>query len=177
MLPDLFRRLKPLYGKLIDVLWIEYQTADVERKREIDEYVMLLGVKDLGIAVGDEKLVLDAPPAALIGAGEFTIGMVSYPGIPPYPFRVQHNELLRHIFILGPTGTGKSTLLLNVLLQIQAAGIPFMVFDFNATTAASCAQPGASGSSSSPLDAIPRRSRSTRSPHHRASSSRNGRKP
>lgn len=130
MLPDLFRRLKPLYGKLIDVLWIEYQTADVERKREIDEYVMLLGVKDLGIAVGDEKLVLDAPPAALIGAGEFTIGMVSYPGIPPYPFRVKRNELLRHIFILGPTGTGKSTLLLNVLLQIQATGIPFMVFDF-----------------------------------------------
>ncbi len=130
MLPDLFRRLKPLYGKLIDVLWIEYQTADVERKREIDEYITLLAVKDLGIAVGDEKLVLDAPPAGLIGAGEFTIGMVSYPGIPPYPFRVQRNELLRHLFILGPTGTGKSTLLLNVLLQIQAAGIPFMVFDF-----------------------------------------------
>src|SRR5438552_3958067 len=80
--------------------------------------------------VRDEMLVLDAPAAALIGAGEFTIGMVSYPGIPPYPFRVKRNELLRHIFILGPTGTGKSTLLLNVLLQIQAAGIPFMVFDF-----------------------------------------------
>jgi hypothetical protein len=130
VLPDLFRRLKPLYGKLIDALWIEYQTADVERKREIDELLMLLAVKHLGVAVGDEKLVLDAPPAALIGDGEFTIGEVSYPGILPYPFRVKRNELLRHIFILGPTGTGKSTLLLNVLLQIQAAGIPFMVFDF-----------------------------------------------
>jgi hypothetical protein len=130
VLPDLFRRLKPLYGRLIDVLWIEYQTADVERKREIDEYLTRLGVKKLGLAVGDEKLVLDAPPAALIGDGEFTIGMVSYPSIPPYPFRVRRNELLRHLFILGPTGTGKSTLLLNLLLQIQAARIPFMVFDF-----------------------------------------------
>src|SRR5205085_2114641 len=91
---------------------------------------MLLGVKYLGLAVGDEKLVLDAPPAALIGDGEFTIGMVSYPSIPAYPFRVRRNELLRHVFILGPTGTGKSTLLLNLLLQIQAARIPFMVFDF-----------------------------------------------
>src|SRR5205085_10703056 len=91
---------------------------------------MLLGVKHLGLAVGDEQLVLDAPPAAIIGDGEFTIGMVSYPSIPPYPFRVRRNELLRHLFILGPTGTGKSTLLLNLLLQIQAAGIPFMVFDF-----------------------------------------------
>lgn len=130
MLPDLFRKLKPLYGTAIDLLWIEYQTADVERKREIEEYLMLLGVKHLGLAVGDEKLVLDAPPAALIGDGEFMIGMVSYPSIPPYPFRVKRNELLRHVFILGPTGTGKSTLLLNVLLQIQAARIPFMVFDF-----------------------------------------------
>ncbi|MBV8518808.1 MAG: ATP-binding protein [Acidobacteria bacterium] len=130
MLPDLFRKLKPLYGTAIDLLWIEYQTADVERKREIEEYLTLLGVKKLGLAVGDEKLVLDAPPAALIGDGEFTIGMVSYPSIPPYPFRVKRNELLRHIFILGPTGTGKSTLLLGLLVQIQAARIPFMVFDF-----------------------------------------------
>lgn len=130
MLPDLFRKLKPLYGTAIDLLWIEYQTADVERKREIEEYLTLLGVKKLGLAVGDEKLVLDAPPAALIGAGDFTIGMVSYPSIPPYPFRVKRNELLRHVFILGPTGTGKSTLLLNLLLQIQAARVPFMVFDF-----------------------------------------------
>jgi hypothetical protein len=130
VLPDLFRKLKPLYGTAIDLLWIEYQTADVERKREIEEFLTLLGVKKLGLAVGDEKLVLDAPPAALIGDGEFTVGMVSYPSIPPYPFRVRRNELLRHVFILGPTGTGKSTLLLNLLLQIQAARIPFMVFDF-----------------------------------------------
>jgi len=122
MLPDLFRRLKPLYGKRIDALWLEYQVADVERKREIEGLLTLLGAKRLGMAVGDEKLVLDAPPSALIGDGEFTIGDVSYPGISPYPFRVRRNELLRHVFILGPTGTGKSTLLLNLLVQVQAAG-------------------------------------------------------
>lgn len=130
MLPDLFRRLKPLYGKKIDLLWLEHQTADIERKREIEAIVTMLAVKKLGLAVGDEKLVLDAPPAGLIGQGEFTIGSVSYPGLAPYPFLVKRNELLRHVFILGPTGTGKSTLLLNLLVQILAAGVPFMVFDF-----------------------------------------------
>jgi hypothetical protein len=130
MLPDLFRRLKPLYGKRIDALWLEYQLADVERKHEIEGLLTLLANKRLGMTVGDEKLVLDAPPAAVIGDGEFTIGDVSYPGISPYPFCVRRNELLRHIFILGPTGTGKSTLLLNILVQVQAAGVPFMVFDF-----------------------------------------------
>jgi hypothetical protein len=131
MMPyELFRRLKPLYPAAIARLWIEYQTADVERKREIDELVTILAIKRLGMMIGDEKLVLDAPPAWLIGEGQFTIGHVSYPGIPPYPFRVGRNELLRHIFVLGPTGTGKSTLLLGLLLQLLAGRVPFMIFDF-----------------------------------------------
>lgn len=130
MLPDLFRRLKPLYGKKIDYLWLEYQTATGERKQEIEGLVTLLAAKRLGLAVGDEQLVLDAPPPNVIGNGEFTLGYAAYPTLPPYPFRVKRNELLRHLFILGPTGTGKSTLLLNLLTQVQAAHVPFMIFDF-----------------------------------------------
>src|SRR5258708_40328962 len=101
MLPDLFRRLNPLYGRAIDALWIEYQTADPDVRREIDALLTMLAIKDLGIGVGDERLVLDAPPANLIGDGEFTIGNLSYPSLAPYPFRVGRNELLRHLFILG----------------------------------------------------------------------------
>ncbi len=128
--PDLFRRLKPLFGKKIDYLWLDYQTADHERRREIEGLLTFLAAKRLGSAVGEEQLVLDAPPAGVIGDGEFFIGNVSYPGITPYPVRIRRNELLRHVFILGPTGTGKSTLLLNLLVQILQRGVPFMVFDF-----------------------------------------------
>lgn len=130
MMPDLFRRLKPLYGSRIDALWLEHQTCDQERRREIETLLTILAVRRLGMAPGEEQLVLDAPPAQLIGQGEFTIGSVSYPGLASYPFRVARNELLRHVFILGPTGTGKSTLLLGLLVQLQATGIPFVVFDF-----------------------------------------------
>lgn len=128
--PDLFRRLKPLYGKKIDYLWLDYQTADHERRREIEGLLTYLAAKRLGSAVGEEQLVLDAPSAGVIGDGEFFIGNVSYPGMAPYPVRIRRNELLRHVFILGPTGTGKSTLLLNLLVQILQRGVPFMVFDF-----------------------------------------------
>ena len=127
---DLFRRLKPLYGHKIDVLWLEYQTADVERKHEIEVLLTLLAVKRLGMAVGEERLVLDPPPAELIGRGEYTLGSVSYPGLPGYPFRVGRNDLLRHVFILGPTGTGKSTFILGLLQQLLPDGVPVMVFDF-----------------------------------------------
>lgn len=127
---DLFRKLKPLYGKKIDRLWLEYQTSDMERRREIEGLLTLVAARRLGLAVGDERLVLDAPPAGVIGKGEFTIGCVSYPALAPYPFRVERHEFLRHVFILGPTGSGKSTLLLGLLLQVLSAGVPFMVFDF-----------------------------------------------
>ena len=129
-MPDLFRRLKPLYPRDIERLWIEYQLGDPERQREINEVLIVLAIKHLGIMVGEERLVLDAPPPDLIGRGEFTIGQVSYPGIAPYPVRIGRDELLRHVFILGPTGTGKSTLLLGLLVQLLAARIPVMIFDF-----------------------------------------------
>lgn len=55
---------------------------------------------------------------------------------------MRRNELLRHVFILGPTGTGKSTLLLNLLVQIQSASVPFMVFDFKRNYRTLLAAPG-----------------------------------
>lgn len=143
MLPDLFKRLKPLYGKKIDALWLEYQLGDVERKKEIEMLLTLLAAKRLGIAIGDERIVLEPPPPALIGAGEYTIGAVSYPGLEPYPFCIGRNELLRHCFILGPTGTGKSTLILGLLQQLLVDGCPFMVFDFKRNYRCLLGAPGA----------------------------------
>src|SRR5690242_11932496 len=102
---SLFRRLKPLYGKKIDALWIEYQLADNEARRRIEELLTVLAVKRLGIAIGDEKIVLEPPLPQVIGNGEYTIGTISYPGIPPYPFTIHRQELLRHMFLLGPSGT------------------------------------------------------------------------
>ena len=130
MLPDLFRRLRPLYGITVDKLWIEYQVADPERKREIEEALLRVAVKNLGIGLGDERIILEPPPASSVSDGEYRLGDVSYPGLDPYPCRVRRNDLLRHVFLLGPTGTGKSTFILGVLQQLLADARPFMVFDF-----------------------------------------------
>ncbi len=143
--PDLFRRLKPIYGKRIDALWIEYQTADVERKREIEGLLTLVAAKRQGMAVGEERLVLEPPPAGLIGSGEYSVGSVSYPGLAPYEFHLRRQELLRHVFILGPTGTGKSTLILGLLQQFLVDGAPFMVFDFKRNYRCLLDAPGAEG--------------------------------
>lgn len=134
MQPDLFKdllkRLRPLYGVTVDKLWIEYQVADVERKREIEEALLRVAVKNLGIGLGDERIVIEPPLANAVSDGDYKLGDVSYPGLDPYPCRVRRNDLLRHIFLLGPTGTGKSTFILGILRQFLSDRVPFMVFDF-----------------------------------------------
>ena len=130
MMPDPFRRLKPLYGKRIDDLWLAYELGDSEERRRIEELLMVLAVKRLGIAIGDERIVLEPPPSGLIGKGEYAVGDVIYPGLAPYPFTLHRQDLLRHMFILGPSGTGKSTLIINLLRQFLRDGLAFSCIDF-----------------------------------------------
>ncbi len=128
--PDLFRRLKPLYGKTLDALWLEYQTADPERRREIENVLNIIAMKRLGLGAGEDRLLLEPPSRSVSTSGEYCIGCVSYPGIAPYGVRLRRQDLLRHVFILGPTGTGKSTLIILLLTQFLDDMTPFMVFDF-----------------------------------------------
>ncbi len=127
---ELFRKLKPLYPVLVEAFWIEFHVAEEERQREIREYLLTLALQRLQMTVGEERILLEPPPAPVIGDGEILVGEVIYPGISPYPCRLQRDELLRHVFLLGPTGTGKTTLMLQLLTQLLTAGMPVMVFDF-----------------------------------------------
>jgi hypothetical protein len=130
MLPDLFKRLKPLYGKRIDDLWVAYQLGTPQEQRAIEEVLTILAVKRLGVAIGEEKITLDPPSPAVIAGGEYTIGAVSYPGLAPYPFTIRRQDLLRHMFLLGPSGTGKSTLIIGLLRQLLGDGVTFWSVDF-----------------------------------------------
>ena len=127
---NLFRRLKPIFGKRIDDLWLAYQLGTQAEKKDIEEVITILAVKRLGLAIGDEKIVLEPPSPTVIGNGEITVGMISYPGIPPYPFTLRRTDLLRHVFLLGPSGTGKSTLIIGLLRQLTREKIPYWAIDF-----------------------------------------------
>src|SRR5262245_61756836 len=125
MLPDLFKRLKPLYGPRIDALWIARELGTPEEKQAIEEVVTILAVKRLGIAIGDEKIVLEPPRDGVVADGEYTVGNIEYPGLAASPFTLRRQDLLRHVFLLGPSGTGKSTLIIGLLRQLLRDNIPF----------------------------------------------------
>src|SRR6185295_1851382 len=58
------------------------------------------------------------------------LGVLLYPGLAPAPVRVSRDDLLRHMFILGPTGTGKSTFILGLIQQLLKDRVPCWLFDF-----------------------------------------------
>lgn len=68
------------------------------------------------------------PPTKSIPSRGRVVGVATAPGSErPVALRVE--DSLRHVHILGPTGTGKSTLLLNLIVQDIAAGRGVVVIE------------------------------------------------
>lgn len=70
---------------------------------------------------------LVAPPSAIRRTGR-VVGRSSYPGR-QRPLALTATDSLRHLHVLGPTGVGKSTLLLNLITQDMAAGRAVVVIE------------------------------------------------
>jgi len=88
-----------------------------------------------GWPVGDEPLPgqppahpkLLAPPIAAERGGRI-VARATAPGISA-DLKLSARAALHHLHVLGPTGTGKSTLLLNLICQDMAAGRAVIVVD------------------------------------------------
>ena len=69
---------------------------------------------------------LVAPSAAIRRAGR-VIGKATFPG--RRALALSPTDSLRHLHVLGPTGVGKSTLLLNLITQDMQAGRGVVVIE------------------------------------------------
>jgi hypothetical protein len=81
--------------------------------------------RELPVAMIGSRLV--APSAVIPRAGR-VIGKATFPGR-ERPLALTPTDSLRHLHTLGPTGTGKSTLLLNLITQDMAAGRAVVVIE------------------------------------------------
>ena len=122
------RRLKPFIGDKADMLWVRYSIAD---RREKEEWVTLINLLAEKYHVNPiEEAVLLPPPSEEESGGELPIGEISYLNQPLREFGLLLSELTRHVGIFGSTGTGKTTLAKNILRNLIAKNIPFIVFDW-----------------------------------------------
>jgi hypothetical protein len=68
------------------------------------------------------------PPSKAVPTGRRVVGVSTFPGR-ERPLALSAHDGLRHLHLLGPTGTGKSTLLLNLIAQDIAAGRGVVVIE------------------------------------------------
>jgi hypothetical protein len=78
-----------------------------------------------GLALGGCRLVPASPAIPRSGT---VIGDSNFPG-DPRPLAIDVEARLRHVQLLGPTGTGKSTLLCSMALQDLEAGLGVVLLD------------------------------------------------
>ncbi|MFX0101020.1 MAG: ATP-binding protein, partial [Candidatus Hodarchaeota archaeon] len=77
------------------------------------------------------NIFLDAPPESVCSNGTITIGKVMENNRPINDFLLNLEELKRHVFICGGTGTGKSSFVQNLLNEMQSklVHIPFLLIE------------------------------------------------
>ena len=68
------------------------------------------------------------PPVGVLPEKGLVIGRADFPGM-ERPVAIGFGDALRHLYVPGPTGTGKSTLALNLILQQMTAGYGVCVID------------------------------------------------
>jgi uncharacterized protein len=71
------------------------------------------------------------PNVAESGTGGYLLGTVKSAGREFHDFRLQTEDLTRHVSVLGMTGSGKSTTAISMVRQVAEAGVPVLVLDWH----------------------------------------------
>lgn len=110
------------------------------RAYPITKWPLLLNAAEatalVGVPTGDTRLpgvvlglARQLPPLADVASRGSVVAVSNYPGMASRPLALQTTDRLRHMFVLGPTGSGKSWLLARMILQDIAAGHGVIVID------------------------------------------------
>ena len=126
---ELCKKLKPIFGKKIDAIYMKYALASSrEEREEVEHFINALYKKNLGELL-DSKVLLEPPKQEVID-GDYALGDVSYSGKKLFPFTLREQDWPRHVCISGMSGSGKTTLAFHILENFISKNKPFLVFDW-----------------------------------------------
>lgn len=96
-----------------------------------DELAGLLGIPfdgttSVGLALSGARQL---PPSPDFPRRGLVLARSNYPGLDDRPLAIRQEDRLKHLWLLGPTGTGKSTLIANMAVQDARAGYGLVVVD------------------------------------------------
>jgi len=127
---EMCKKLKPILGGKIDKLYINYSFSDeLDKKREIAQFIHALYIKYVSHAVLKNQILLE-PPAKQLVKGEYPVGIVSYANNNIYTFNLREQDWQRHVCITGMSGSGKTTLAFQLIRNFIVKKKPFLVMDW-----------------------------------------------
>jgi hypothetical protein len=125
---NILRKLRPILGSKIDLLWLEYQ-INPENRKEIEGIVYGLAAKYLRDDL-ERKEILLVPPLEELSAGDYPLAIVSYNQKLLHQFGLREDEWIQHIGIFGRTGSGKTNVGFLIVNQLFEKQKPFLIFDW-----------------------------------------------
>lgn len=126
---DLARKLEPVIGKRAKALWhLNVLSGNSKEARDNMALMRLLADKKAKSDFREEIRL--PPPLPYKLSGEYKIGNVLYPEKEYAEFGFREDEFIKHILIVGMTGTGKTNLAFHILTELRKHKRPFLVFDW-----------------------------------------------
>jgi len=127
---EIFQRLKPILGKKIERLWKVYLIEDNNGKREIEQMMQILYNQTFPESYNEELKSTLFPPPSEKARGEYPIGNITYTKRELYPFGLREQDWIKHMLIVGASGSGKTNLCFQILKNFFYKDKPFLVFDW-----------------------------------------------
>ncbi|KYK27288.1 hypothetical protein AYK26_04085 [Euryarchaeota archaeon SM23-78] len=127
---EMSKKLKPILGAKIDKLYMNYSfTDELDKKREIAQFIHALYIKYVSQAVLKDQILLEPPSKELV-KGEYPVGIINYANNDLYPFNMREHDWQRHMCITGMSGSGKTTLAFQLIRNFIVKKKPFLVMDW-----------------------------------------------
>ncbi len=126
---EICSKLRPLFGKKIDDIYLRYSMAESrEEREEITHILSALYQKNLNRLL-DNGVLLEPPREELV-SGKYPLATVSYAQKKLYPFALREQDWPRHVCVTGMSGSGKTTFAFNIIQNFIKKDKNFLVFDW-----------------------------------------------
>ena len=130
---ELLRKLEPILKDKTKAYWF-FNLLNDDSKSSISNIELLKLIADKKAKLNYQEVIRLPPPIDKEKLkGEYRLGDVLYPETEYSEFGLREAEFIRHILIVGMTGTGKTNLSFQLLKQLRQQNKPFLVFDWKKT--------------------------------------------
>jgi len=126
---EICNKLRPVFGKKIDNMYLQYSIANTREEREEIMHVLnTLYQKHLNQLL-DKTILLEPPKPELID-GTYNLANIVYSEKTICPFTLREQDWPRHICVTGMSGSGKTTFAFKIIQALNKHKKPYLIFDW-----------------------------------------------